>query len=87
MKVEMISDYKGRKIPSTELTQMGLRIQRFVENYRKYVTIHCPNTYKKDPYQLLHSLEDISHKLITRQYAELFDDTSIVDLNDDGVPF
>ena len=37
------------KIPESELIQMGLRIKRFVNNYRKLVTINVPNKDDSNP--------------------------------------
>ena len=87
--MKMIFDpgFKGDKISAAELIQMGIKIKRFVENYRKYVLIDIPNKDGNDPVKILNTLDEISHKMITQQFNDLFDDPTIVDYNDDSLPF
>lgn len=80
-------EFKGNHIPSSELTQMGIKLKQFVENYRKYILINIPNKDGNNPEEILKTLDLISHKMISRQYEDLFDDTSIVDISDDTCPF
>lgn len=80
-------NFKGEKIPAAELTQMGIRLKKFVENYRKYITINVPNRDGNNPIEILNKLDEISHKMITQQYQDLFDDITIVDTSDDSCPF
>ncbi|MBR5297014.1 MAG: hypothetical protein IKU29_03990 [Parabacteroides sp.] len=88
MLMQYTPDFKGDKISSTELVAMGFRIKKFVENYRKYILIKTPNKYGKDPFEILDTLDLISHKLITKQFDELFDDIRVVDYTSDSdVPF
>lgn len=75
------------KIPDAELVQLGINLKKFVENYRKYVLINVPNKRGNNPFEILKTLDEISHKMITHQYQDLFDDISIVDTTNDSVPF
>ena len=75
------------KIPDAELVQLGINLKKFVENYRKYVLINVPNKDGNNPIEILKTLDEISHKMITHQYQDLFDDISIVDMTNDSVPF
>lgn len=75
------------KIPASELTQIGITLKKFVDNYRKYVTINVPNKDGNNPVEILKTLDEISHKMITHQYQDLFDDIRIVDFTDETVPF
>jgi hypothetical protein len=87
MKITYEPDFKGEKIPSAELTQMGIKLKQFVENYRKYILINMPNKDGNNSVEILNKLDIISHKMITHQYQDLFDDVSIVDRSDDSCPF
>ena len=78
---------KIEKIPECELIQIGFKLKQFVDNYRKYVLINEATENEKDPRIILNNLEDISHKILTRQYSELFDDTRIIDPDDGNLPF
>lgn len=82
-----VEQFRGEKIPASELVQMGIRIKNFVENYRKYVAIRVPNGDGNNPIEVLNKLDDISHKLITQQFDQLFDNINIIDFDDRGVPF
>lgn len=79
--------FKGEPIPAAELIQMGIKLKQFVENYRKYVLIRTPNKKGNNPVEILNKLDMISHKMMTQQYQDLFDDISAVDQSDDSVPF
>jgi hypothetical protein len=81
------SGFKGEPIPSAELIQMGIKLKQFVENYRKYILIRTPNKKGNNPVEILNKLDMISHKMMTQQYQDLFDDISTVDQSDDSVPF
>ena len=87
MKLFIDPQRPDEKIPVTELVQMGIKIKTFVENYRKYVAIRVPNGDGNNPIEILNKLDDISHKLITQQFNELFDNINIIDFSDQGVPF
>ena len=87
MKMPYNPGFKGEKIPSSELIQMGIRIKQFVESYRKYVLINTPNKKSIDPIQILNTLDMISHKMITQQYQDLFDDITVIDQTNDSCPF
>lgn len=79
--------FKGEPIPAAELVQIGIKLKQFVENYRKYILIHTPNKKGNNPVEILNKLDMISHKMMTQQYQDLFDDISAVDQNDNSVPF
>jgi hypothetical protein len=87
MKVPYSPGFKGEQIPSAELMQMGIKLKQFVENYRKYILMNTPNRDGNNPEEILNKLDLISHKMITHQYQDLFDDITIVDQNDDTCPF
>ena len=87
MQINYLPDFKGEKIPSAELTQMGVKLKQFVERYRKYILINTPNKDGNNSVEILNKLDIISHKMITHQYQDLFDDISIVDQSDDSCPF
>lgn len=87
MQINYLPDFKGEKIPSAELTQMGVKLKQFVERYRKYILINTPNKDGNNSVEILNKLDIISHKMITHQYQDLFDDVSIVDQSDDSCPF
>lgn len=87
MKMPYNPGFKGEKIPSSELIQMGIRIKQFVDSYRKYVLINTPNKKHDDPIQILNTLDMISHKMITQQYQDLFDDITVIDQTNDSCPF
>lgn len=87
MKITYVPDFKGDKIPESELVQMGIKLKQFVENYRKYILINTPNGDGNNPVEILNKLDDISHKMITHQYRDLFDDISVVDQSNDSCPF
>ena len=87
MKMPYNPGFKGEKIPSSELIQMGIRIKQFVDSYRKYVLINTPNKKSIDPIQILNTLDMISHKMITQQYQDLFDDITVIDQTNDSCPF
>lgn len=74
-------------IPESELIQMGFKIKKFVDNYRKYVLIITPNGDGNNPHQILNTLEDIAHKMLTRQYNELFEDPRVVSTDMNDCPF
>lgn len=78
---------KIEKIPECELIQIGFKLKQFVDIYRKYVLINDTSKQNKDQRIILNNLEDISHKILTRQYSELFDDTRIIDSDDGCLPF
>ena len=81
------SGFKGEPIPSAELIQMGIKLKQFVENYRKYVLIQTKKKKGNNPVEILNKLDMISHKMMTQQYQDLFDDISAVDQDNDSVPF
>lgn len=81
------SGFKGEPIPAAELIQMGIKLKQFVEIYRKYVLIRTPNKKGNNPVEILNKLDMISHKMMTQQYQDLFDDISAVDQDNDSVPF
>ena len=81
------SGFKGEPIPAAELIQMGIKLKQFVEIYRKYVLIRTPNKKGNNPVEILNKLDMISHKMMTQQYQDLFDDISTVDQDNDSVPF
>ena len=81
------SGFKGEPIPAAELIQMGIKLKQFVEIYRKYVLIRTPNKKGNNPVEILNKLDMISHKMITQEYQDLFDDISAVDQDNDSVPF
>ena len=87
MQINYLPDFKGEKIPSAELTQMGVKLKQFVERYRKYILINTPNKDGNNSVEILNRLDIISHKMITHQYQDLFDDVSIVDQSNDSCPF
>ena len=87
MKMPYNPGFKGEKIPSSELIQMGIRIKQFVDTYRKYVLINTPNKKHYDPIQILNTLDMISHKMITQQYQDLFDDITVIDQTNESCPF
>jgi len=87
MKLPYDAEFKGEKISVGELVQMGIDLKQFVENYRKYILIKTPNKENCDPVAILNTLDMISHKMITQQYQDLFDNTSIIDTDDDSCPF
>ena len=87
MKMPYNPGFKGEKIPSSELIQMGIRIKQFVDSYRKYVLINTPNKKCDDPIQILNTLDMISHKMITQQYQDLFDDITVIDQTNESCPF
>lgn len=80
-------DIKITKIPESELLQIGLRLKKFVEIYRKNILIKETTKHGEDPNEILNNLDDISHKLLTRQYHLLFDDIRVIDFDDIGAPF
>lgn len=81
------SGFKGEPIPAAELIQMGIKLKQFVEIYRKYVLIRTPNKKGNNPVEILNKLDMISHKMMTQQYQDLFDDISAVDQDNNSVPF
>lgn len=81
------SGFKGEPIPAAELIQMGIKLKQFVEIYRKYVLIRTPNKKGNNPVEILNKLDMISHKMMTQQYQDLFDDISTVDQDNNSVPF
>ena len=81
------SGFKGEPIPAAELIQIGIKLKQFVEIYRKYVLIRTPNKKGNNPVEILNKLDMISHKMMTQQYQDLFDDISAVDQDNDSVPF
>lgn len=87
MKIPYFPGFKGEHVSAAELTQMGFKLKQFVENYRKYILINTPNKEGNNPVEILNTLDMISHKLITQQYQDLFDDVSVVDMTDQSCPF
>ena len=87
MKLSYNPGFKGEQIPAAELIQMGVKLKRFVEIYRKYILINIPNKDGNNPVEILNKLDVIAHKMITQQYQDIFDDISVVDQNDDSCPF
>jgi hypothetical protein len=86
--MKLFSDnLKIEQIPETELIQIGFKLKQFVEYYRKYILINDKLSGDKDQRYILNTLEDISHKILTKQYSALFDDIRIIDFTDDGLPF
>jgi hypothetical protein len=87
MQINYLPDFKGEKIPEAEITQIGIKLKQFVERYRKYILINTPNKDGNNSVEILNKLDIISHKMITHQYQDLFDDISIVDQSNDSCPF
>lgn len=82
-----IGDLKQSQIPESELMQIGMKLKKFVELYRKNILIKVPNGDDQDSERILNTLEEISHKILTHQYQDLFDDVRIVDTSNDTCPF
>lgn len=70
-------------IPESEVIVIGRKLKEFVEKYRKLVYIGKDEDYDR----ILNVLDDISHKMLTGRYNEVFDDPRIVDILDNSVPF
>lgn len=87
MKMPYSPGFKGDPVPSAELIQMGIKLKQFVENYRKFILMNTPNKDGNNPEEILNKLDVISHKMITHQYQDLFDDVSMVDQSDESCPF
>lgn len=87
MKIPYSPGFKGEQVSAAELTQIGFKLKQFVENYRKYILINTPNNDGNNSVEILNTLDMISHKLITQQYQDLFDDVSVVDMTDHTCPF
>ena len=81
------SGFKGEPIPEAEIIQIGIKLKQFVENYKKYVLIRTPNKMGNDSVEILNKLDMISHKMMTQQYQDLFDDISIIDQSNNSCPF
>lgn len=82
-----LGNLKQSQIPEIELIQIGVKLKRFVELYRKNLVIKVPNGDNQDSEKILNTLDDIGNKILERRYDELFDDTRIVDIFNDTIPF
>lgn len=82
-----LGDLRQSQIPEIELMQIGVKLKRFVELYRKNLVIKVPNGDNQDSEKILNTLEDIANKILEHRYDELFDDTRIVDVFNDTIPF
>lgn len=87
MQIPYSPGFKGEPISAAEIAQIGIKLKRFVENYRKFILINTPNKDGNNSVEILNTLDMISHKMITQQYQDLFDDVSVVDTMNDSCPF